>query len=109
MKNALAIIAIALTTAAPVYAQTAQERFALDNDSAAERIIGNTSLGDISSAQSHFAASNDSPAEQLVRKGASNVTRASAFDARSHERSENARARFALDNDSAAERNIFRK
>ena len=109
MKNAIAIIAVALATAAPVYAQSAQERFALDQDSAAERIVRGTSAGDISSAQSHFAASNDSAAEQLVRKGASNVTRAGAFDARARERSEEARARFALDNDSAAERIIFRK
>ena len=108
MKIVITTIALALTVAAPVYAQSAAQRFALDNDSAAERIIGNTSIGNIAGAQSFFAAENDSAAERLVRSNASNVTRASAFDPRSRERSENARARFALDNDSAAERIIFR-
>ncbi|MEP5758750.1 MAG: hypothetical protein ABJ327_05435 [Litoreibacter sp.] len=108
MKIAIATIAIALTAAAPIYAQTAQERFALDRDSAAERIIRDTSIGDISGTQSRFASDNNSAAERIVRKSASNVTRASDFDGRSRERSERARARLALSNDSAAERIIFR-
>ncbi|MEP5759834.1 MAG: hypothetical protein ABJ327_11135 [Litoreibacter sp.] len=109
MKIAIATIALALTAAAPIYAQSAAQRFALDQDSAAERVIRDTSLGDISVAQSHVAFGNDSAAERIVRKSASNVTRASGFGIRSRDRSENARARFALDNDSAAERNVFRK
>lgn len=109
MKNVIATLAVALVTAAPVYAESAAERFALDQDSAAERILGKTSIGDTNAAQAHFASGNDSAAEQIVRKDASNVTRAGAFDTAAFERSEEARARFALDNDSAAERHVFRK
>jgi hypothetical protein len=93
MKNIVAIIAVALATSAPVYAESAAELFALSNDSAAERIVGKTSVGDISGAQVKFAQ-NESPAEMNLnfdRDG--DVTRSNA-----------AQAFFALNNDSAAER-----
>jgi hypothetical protein len=93
MKNIVAIIAVALTTAAPVYAESAAELFSLSNDSAAERIVRDTSVGDIPGAQIKFAQ-NETPAEMNLnfdRDG--NVTRSAA-----------AQAFFALNNDSAAER-----
>ena len=93
MKTLIATAALALTVAAPVYAESAAELFALSNDSAAERIIGETSVGDVDGAKLKFAQ-NESPAEMninLVKDG--DVTR-----------SAQAQAFFALSNDSAAER-----
>lgn len=104
MKTLITTVALALTAAAPVYAQSAAEIFALSNDSAAERFVANTSGGDISAAQRLFAAGKDNAAETIVRKTASTVTRASGFDPEGRERSQKARAFFALSNDSAAER-----
>ena len=62
MKTIIAT-AIALTAAAPAFAESAAELFALSNDSAAERIIGETSVGDPAGAKVFFAMSNDSAAE----------------------------------------------
>ncbi len=93
MKNIVAIIAVSLATAAPVYAESAAELFALSNDSAAERIVRDTSVGDVDGAQVKFSL-NESPAEMNLnfdRDG--DVTRSNA-----------AQAFFALNNDSAAER-----
>jgi hypothetical protein len=93
MKNIVAIIAVALATSAPVYAESAAELFALSNDSAAERVVGETSVGDVTGAKLKFAQ-NESPAEMninLVKDG--DVTRSNA-----------AQAFFALGTDSAAER-----
>jgi hypothetical protein len=93
MKNIVAIIAVALATSAPVYAESAAELFALSNDSAAERILGDTSVGDVSGAQVKFAQ-NESPAEMNLHFGRDgDVTRSNA-----------AQAFFALNSDSAAER-----
>ena len=70
MKNIVAIIAVALTTAAPVYAESAAELFALSNDSAAERAV-NTSASTATKASSDllrfFALGNDSAAERNVK------------------------------------------
>lgn len=93
MKTIIASLALALSVSAPVYAESAAELFALSNDSAAERILGDTSIGDVSGAQVKFA-SNESPAEMnlhFAKDG--DVTRSNA-----------AQAFFALNNDSAAER-----
>jgi hypothetical protein len=93
MKTLIATAAIALSVTAPVYAESAAELFALSNDSAAERILGETSVGDFTGAQLKFAL-NESPAEMNLnfdRDG--DVTRSNA-----------AQAFFALNNDSAAER-----
>jgi len=93
MKNIIALIAVSLATAAPVYAESAAEKFASYNTSAAERIVGETSIGDVDFVKGKFAL-NESPAEMnlnLVKDG--DVTR-----------SAQAQAFFALNNDSAAER-----
>jgi hypothetical protein len=95
MKTIIASLAVALSVSAPVYAESAAEIFALSNDSAAERILGETSVGDIKAAQVKFAL-NKSPAEMNLnfdRDG--DVTRTAA-----------AQAFFALNNDSAAERRV---
>lgn len=98
MKTIIAITAIALSVSTPALAERlsasqARAIFALDNDSAAERIIGKTSRGDFRAARRHLSDS-DSPAEQrLFFAGKVNQKRA-----------DRARAIFALDNDSAAER-----
>jgi hypothetical protein len=93
MKTLIATVAIALSVSAPVYAESAAELFALSNDSAAERIVGETSVGDISGARVTFAQ-NESPAEMNLNFDRSgDVTR-----------SAQAQAFFALNNDSAAER-----
>ena len=112
MKTLISTIAIALTVtavSAPASAQSARELFALDQDSAAERIVRRGSIGDVVGTQNRLAADNDSAAEQIVRKRASNVTRSSLFSPRARQRSDSARARFALDLDSAAERYRYNK
>ena len=93
MKTLIATVAIALSVTAPAVAESAAELFALSNDSAAERIIGDTSVGDIPGARVKFSL-NESPAEMNLnfeRDG--NVTRTAQ-----------AQAFFALNNESAAER-----
>ena len=95
MKTVIATI-IALSAAAPAFADVsnAQAFFALTNDSAAERIVGNTSKGDVFQAQSIGALANDSAAERNVTITADVATKASSDVLRF----------FALTNDSAAER-----
>jgi hypothetical protein len=89
----LIVSAIVALSAAPVYAESAAELFALSNDSAAERIVHETSVGDVEGAQIKFAL-NKSPAEMNLNFDRdSDVTRSNA-----------ALAFFALGNDSAAER-----
>ena len=65
MKTVIATV-IALTAAAPAFAQVdnAQAFFALSNDSAAERIVSETSVGDTDAALEKFAATKDSAAER---------------------------------------------
>ncbi len=60
--------AIALTAAAPAVADvtTAEEFFALSEDSAAERIVRETSEGNLTQAEVKFALSEMSAAERKV-------------------------------------------
>jgi hypothetical protein len=90
MKTIITLAALALTPVA-ASAESAAELFALSNDSAAERIVSETSIGDVDFVQGKFAL-NESPAEMNLNQ-ASDVTRGTA-----------AQAFFALNNDSAAER-----
>ena len=95
MKTLIATAAVALSLSAPAFADVtdAQAFFALGNDSAAERIVGNTSQGDIFAAQEVGALSNESAAERHVHGEAGVATR-----------NANILSFFALGNDSAAER-----
>lgn len=97
MKTIIATV-IALSVTAPAFAQVtdAASFFALDNNSAAERIVKQTSQGDVFQAQLAGALANDSAAEQKVEVTAGQATRGST-DLLSF---------FALGNDSAAERNV---
>ncbi len=95
MKTIIASAAIALSFAAPAAADVsnAQAFFALTNDSAAERIVGETSTGDPIGTAVTLALVNDSPAETMLT-----FDRARSVDVSA------VRAMLALDNDSAAER-----
>lgn len=97
MKNVLAIAAIALTVAAPSFAEVtnAQAHFAAGNSSAAERIVRDGSVGDTAGAQTEIARYNDSAAEQNPVVGGTYATRGDTASAQKF---------FALGNDSAAER-----
>ena len=95
MKTEIASALVALSFAAPAAADVSnpQAFFALGNDSAAERFVGKTSVGDVRAAQEIGAAANTSVAEQKVVAQADIATRNS-----------NLLSFFALNNDSAAER-----
>ncbi|SFR44134.1 hypothetical protein [Litoreibacter janthinus] len=95
MKTIIAT-AIALTISAPAFAQVsdAEAYFAMSNDSAAERIVNETSTGDVYEAQLRGALANESAAERMVESQANEATRADA-DLLSF---------FATSKDSAAER-----
>ncbi|MCY4334296.1 MAG: hypothetical protein OXC60_06440 [Litoreibacter sp.] len=93
MKTIIATALVSLSLAAPAAAETAQEFFALSNDSAAERIVSETSIGDPIAAAKSFVLTNDSPAELNL-----NFDRARNVDVKAVQQF------FALDNDSAAER-----
>ena len=90
MKTIITFAAIALAPIA-ASAETAAEIFALSNDSAAERIIGETSIGDVDFAKSTLALQNNSAAERTVGETSVGATK-------------DAQAFFALNNNSAAER-----
>jgi hypothetical protein len=92
MKTVIATL-IALSVTAPAFADTsdAQAFFALGNDSAAERVVGETSTGDLNAALWSGISANESAAEQNIVLGGTEVSR-------------NVQALFALGNDSAAER-----
>ncbi len=94
MKTVIASAIVALSFAAPVSADisNAQAFFALGNDSAAERILGDTSTGDPVGTARTLALVNDSPAENTV-----NFERARNVDVSA------VQAMFALTNDSPAE------
>ena len=94
MKTVLTLAIVALT-ASPVLADSAAEKFASYNNSAAETQLRATSVGDVDAAQAAFALSNDSAAETIVGETSVGATRA-------------AQALFALGNDSAAERIIVK-
>ena len=92
MKTVIATV-LALSVAAPAFANSTQAFFALSNDSAAETIVRETSVGDAQAAASMLALDNDSPAEtNVVLNG--EVTRDLS----------GVQAFFALGNNSAAER-----
>ncbi|MCY4335928.1 MAG: hypothetical protein OXC60_14815 [Litoreibacter sp.] len=93
MKTIIATALVSLSLAAPAAAETAQEFFALGNDSAAERIVAVASVGNPVGAAQALALVNDSPAENTV-----NFDRARSVDVKA------VQAFFALGNDSAAER-----
>jgi hypothetical protein len=97
MKTVIATI-IALSATAPAFAQItdAAAYFALENNSAAERVVRDTSRGNIFQSQLAGALANNSAAESRVDVTAGQATRAST-DLLSF---------FALNNDSAAERNV---
>ena len=90
MKTIITLAAIALAPVA-ASAESAAEILALSNNSAAERIVGETSIGDVDFAQRKFALV-ESPAEMNLNQAA-DVTRGNA-----------AQVLLALSNDSAAER-----
>ncbi|WP_298291456.1 hypothetical protein [uncultured Litoreibacter sp.] len=94
MKTIIATAALALSLSAPAFADVsdAQAFFALTNDSAAERIVGETSTGNPVGAAQILALVNDSPAENIV-----NFDRARNVDVSAIQ------AMFALTNDSPAE------
>ena len=97
MKTLIATALVSLSLAAPAAADTAiQQFFALGNDSAAERIVGETSVGNPVGAAQDLALVNDSPAENIV-----NFDRARNVDVKAIQQI------FALTNDSPAE-NIVR-
>lgn len=95
MKTVIATI-LTLSAAAPAFAQVsdAAAYFAQGNDSAAERIVHETSTGDIFQAQMNGALANESAVERTVDVTADVATKASSDVLRF----------FALSNDSAAER-----
>ncbi len=95
MKTIIATALVSLSLAAPAAAETAQEFFALSNDSAAERIVSETSVGDPIAAAKTFALTNESPAELNL-----NFDRARNVDVKEVQQF------FALSNDSAAERHV---
>ncbi len=94
MKTIIATAALALSLSAPAFADVsdAQAFFALTNDSAAERILGETSTGNPVGAAQILALVNDSPAENIV-----NFDRARNVDVSAIQEM------FALTNDSPAE------
>ncbi len=97
MKKIIATALVSLSLVAPASADTAiQQFFALTNDSAAERIVGETSVGDPVGTAQELALVNDSPAENTV-----NFDRARNVDVKAIQKT------FALTNDSPAE-NIVR-
>lgn len=94
MKTIITTAAIALSLSAPAFADTSSAGafFALSNDSAAERVIGQTSTGNPLAAARSFASTNTSAAElTFVTERARNVDAGSI------------RQKFALTNDSPAE------
>ncbi len=97
MKNVIATTALVLSLVAPAFADIndVKARFALDNDSAAERIVRDTNIGNSAFTQLEIAKYNDSAAERNPVVGGTFATRGN---------SEAAQRFFALGNDSAAER-----
>lgn len=76
MKTALTTLAIAATFALPAFAETsAAELFAMSNDSAAETLVRETSMGDISAARVKIALNNMSSAERQAFFEADMTTR----------------------------------
>ncbi len=97
MKTIIATALVSLSLAAPAFADKGvQQFFALTNDSPAENVVGDTSVGNPIAAAQELALTNDSPAENTV-----NFDRARNVDVKAIQKI------FALTNDSPAE-NIVR-
>ena len=65
MRTALTSLALATSIAFPAFAETsAAELFAMSNNSAAETIVRETSMGDVSAARLSLALNNMSSAER---------------------------------------------
>ncbi|MEM9584715.1 MAG: hypothetical protein AAGA08_16515 [Pseudomonadota bacterium] len=76
MRTLLISAVAALGFAAPVFAETsAAELFAMSNSSAAETLVRETSMGDITSAQVMLALSNMSAAEREAFFQADHISR----------------------------------
>jgi hypothetical protein len=76
MKTILATTAATLAFAAPSFAQTsAAELFAMSNASAAETIIRETSMGDITKARVRLALGNMSAAERQTFFSSDTISR----------------------------------
>lgn len=70
MKTIIATLATAIAFTAPAFAQSeaskaAQAFFAMSNNSAAEIIVGETSMGDVTAAQVALALGNMSAVERM--------------------------------------------
>ncbi len=94
MKNLIAPAALIFALAAPAAAEinNVEQFFALSNDSAAERIVDEASVGNPVEAALKFALTNESPAETKV-----NFDRARDVDVKAIQK------KFALTNESPAE------
>ncbi len=104
MKKTIITAVTALALAAPAFAQSAAEEsasrkamifFNMSNNSAAEIIVGETSMGDVTAAQVSLALSNMSAAERMGFFEADTATRRQIVAAQQK----------LLDGDSAAESN----
>lgn len=94
MKKILAASAIALALATPSFAQTsAAELFAMSNDSAAEIIVRETSMGDITASRVKLALGNMSAVERQAFFEADMTSRMKTLE----------KQKFFSDGDSAAE------
>ena len=95
MKTIIATVAVALSLSAPAFADgfDARAHFAAGNDSAAETIVRESSVGNVLQAQIIGAAANESASEQKVFGEAGIAAR-----------NETVLQFFALSNDSASER-----
>ena len=100
MKTLIATLATAIALTAPAFADSdaskkAQAFFAMSNNSAAEIIVGETSMGDTTAAQVALALGNMSAAERMGFFEADTATRRQIVAAQMK----------LLDGDSAAESN----
>lgn len=94
MKTILATAAVALAFATPSFAQTsAAELFAMSNDSAAETIVRQTSMGDITASRIKLALGNMSAVERQAFFEADMTTRMKTLE----------KIQFFGDSNSAAE------
>ncbi|SFR55926.1 hypothetical protein [Litoreibacter janthinus] len=91
MKTIITILALSVTAPAFADVSNPQAFFALGNDSAAERVVSETSVGDLNAALLVGVSANESAAEQHISLRGTDVSR-------------DVQAKFALGNDSAAER-----
>lgn len=83
MKTLIATAALALSVSAPAFADVdAKAFFAMGNDSAAETLVRETSVGDVTAAEVKFAMTNMSAAEETVFSGQDSVTRGDVLDAK---------------------------